>query len=586
MGSNEDPLQLEYTRVQIEACERASKVVGDPPPYEFRSVLDQFDDDLPSCNNPVISGDGNILIFLVDYPSDKKIMMTERTGSVWSRPRVINSEIGMVGETYPVCLSYDGKDLYLVHQYYSHSDIFVSRFEAGRWSQAEALGANINGRTSETHASISKDVNTLFFTSDRRGGQGSSDIYVSRRQPGGKWGPGTNLGPVINTKFEEHTPFISSNDSILFFSSQGHSTIGGLDIFYSELAGDGSWGEPVNLGYSVNTTGDNLFFNPGWDELDGYYAVRREDDPTSNTIKMVIKLEPPGDTEASLPGEENPEWSPDPARITEVMEPRETDRIEEVIEPRETDLIEEVLNRADSEDEKSPVEPDHVKGPSVIHTNIPFDHNKYELNLAATLEVEKIADLMLEYPDLTAELTGHADATGAADYNMLLSMQRADYIAQYLVARGVKEERITVRGVGENSPMALDSFPDGKDAPLGRYLNRHVNVTLKGSLPSDAGLPAPYVPANLRPSGEQSPHPVTPVRFTIQVMAGLHPVDNSQFMNLGHVEEFICRDGYYRYAFGDFNTFNEAKRQLPEVRRKGYYGAFIQTREWYSEATR
>jgi len=124
-AADEDPLQVAYARLQIEACRRAEQVVMKAPSYEFYSVLDQFDDELPSCNNPVISGDGNILIFLVDYPNDKKIMMTRRKEDAWSRPRVINSEIGMVGETYPVSLSYDGMDLYLVHQFYSHSDIFV-----------------------------------------------------------------------------------------------------------------------------------------------------------------------------------------------------------------------------------------------------------------------------------------------------------------------------------------------------------------------------------------------------------------------------------------------------------------------------
>ncbi len=173
VAANDDPLQLEYAEVQIEACQRAKGVVMDAPAFEFQSVLDHFEDELPSCNNPVISGDGNILIFLVDYPNDKKIMMTKRTGDVWSRPRVINSEIGMVGETYPVCLSYDGMDLYLVHQFYSHSDIFVSRYEGTIWSEAEALGPNVNGRTSEDHASISRDGKTLYFTSDTRGGEGS-----------------------------------------------------------------------------------------------------------------------------------------------------------------------------------------------------------------------------------------------------------------------------------------------------------------------------------------------------------------------------------------------------------------------------
>ncbi len=213
-AANEDPLQVDYTGLQIEACHRAALVVKDAPSFEFQSVLDHFEDELPSCNNPVISGDGNILIFLVDYPNDKKIMMTKRTGDVWSRPKVINSEIGMVGETYPVSLSYDGLELYLVHQFYSHSDVFVSRFKGTSWSEAEALGNQVNGRTSEDHASISKDGKSLYFTSDARGGEGSFDIYVSKSDEDDDWGVAVNLGPVINTPYEENTPFISSNDSI------------------------------------------------------------------------------------------------------------------------------------------------------------------------------------------------------------------------------------------------------------------------------------------------------------------------------------------------------------------------------------
>ena len=119
-GVDEDPLQLEYARIQIAACHRAAQQSLEAPSYDFQNVLDQFDEDLPSTSNPVVSGDGNLLIFLVDYPNDKKIMMTEREGTVWTRPRVINHELGMVGETYPVSLSFDGKDLYVVHQFYSH----------------------------------------------------------------------------------------------------------------------------------------------------------------------------------------------------------------------------------------------------------------------------------------------------------------------------------------------------------------------------------------------------------------------------------------------------------------------------------
>ena len=193
----------------------------DAPSFEFQSVLDHFEDELPSCNNPVISGDGKVLIFLVDYPNDKKIMMTRRNDEVWSRPKVINSEIGMVGETYPVCLSYDGLELYLVHQFYSHSDIFVSRFTGSSWSEAVALGPNVNGRTSEDHASVSRDGKTLYFTSDARGEREALIYMFPGQDEKGNWGVPKNIGPVINTPYEEHSPFISGNDSILFFQLAG-----------------------------------------------------------------------------------------------------------------------------------------------------------------------------------------------------------------------------------------------------------------------------------------------------------------------------------------------------------------------------
>ncbi len=576
-GIDEDPRQLEYAGLQIQACGRAEKVVGNPPSFEFQSVLDHFDDELPSCNNPVISGDGNILIFLVDYPSDKKIMITTRSGRLWSRPRVINSEIGMVGETYPVSLSYDGKDLYLVHQFYSHSDVFVSRFEGGRWSEAEPLGSNINGRTSETHASISKDGNTLYFTSDRRSGFGSFDIYMSRKDAEGVWGVATNLGQVINTTYEEHTPFISGDDSILFFSSQGHASIGGVDIYFSELSEDGTWGEPQNLGYPVNNTGKNLFFNPGWDELEGYYAVRRESDPTTNTINMVIELEP----EEPVAGEIVTE-KPETTTVAVVVEPHEITTAAKAIEPPVTDQIEEVLNKQVEENILVPPAP--VPTSTEILTSIPFDHNEYILNLTALLEVEKIAGLMLQYGDTRIELTGHADAAGSSEYNMLLSLQRADQIAQYLMDKGMDTDRISVTGKGETAPIARNQYPDGTDAPLGRYLNRQVVVHITGLVPAEAGLTGLYVPDNLRPDQDQiDPGNSQSYSFTIQLLADFNPVDLSYFQGLEDIREYICKDDYYRYTFGAFNSFQEARAKLRELNMMGYGDAFIQTFEWYGK---
>lgn len=551
-GKNEPPLELDYARLQIEACERANAVIDNPPSYRFQNVLDHFDEYLPSCSKPVISGDGKTLIFLVDFPNDKKVMETTRGDEFWTKPRVINSEIGMVGETYPVSLSYDGKELYLAHAYYSHSDILVSRLEGGAWTKAVPLGNNVNGRTSETHASISKDGQKLYFTSDIRGGYGSFDIYVSTKTDKGKWGEPENLGPVINTKYEEHTPFISANDSILFFSSQGHKSIGGIDVYYSKLGEDGSWSEPVGLGAPVNTTGEDLFFNPGWNELNGVYAVRKDDDPSSNAINMVIEIDPEDPVVVEEPEDSTKEQS---AGMTETL----------VV----TDTI--IITQA-------------PPAPTELLTSIPFEFSKYTLNTEARLEAKILAEFLLDNPGTEVLLTGHTDATGPSEFNMLLSMQRVDQVAEYLESKGIQAERIKMEGKGEDAPIAINYSTDRKELILGRYLNRHVIATVTGdSLPAPSIMSGLYVPRSLRnDEGKVNAAPSKSYSFTIQVKASYSPLQASVFKDLEEVNEYVCTDGYYRYATGSFPDFETAKDHLEAMQKLGFEDAFIQSVNYYN----
>jgi hypothetical protein len=205
--------------------------------------------------------------------------------------------------------------------------------------------------------------------------------------------------------------------------------------------------------------------------------------------------------------------------------------------------------------------------------------------MAALLEVEKIADLMTGHPETQVELTGHADATGTAQHNMLLSLQRAEQIASYLEHKGIDRKRILVDGKGETSPLAINKNADGSDSPLGRYLNRQVRVTIAGSLPVDSELSGVYIPADLKISDEsgQAESAITFV-YTIQVSAAHTALSLSRFSKIGEVKEYQCTDGYYRYAVGSYKTFREATEQLKTVRNSGFADAFIQTLAWYERA--
>jgi hypothetical protein len=162
-------------------------------------------------------------------------------------------------------------------------------------------------RAHETHASLSKDGNALYFTSARRGGSGNLDIYRSERNPSGDWGEAVNLGPEINTSEDEDAPFLTAEGKRLIFCSKGHFNMGGYDIFYSDLETNGKWTDPVNIGYPINTTGDDLFFYPIGNGLKGYMAKVDRDGPLTFDIYHVDIL----DQEVIQPGADLPVFNRD-----------------------------------------------------------------------------------------------------------------------------------------------------------------------------------------------------------------------------------------------------------------------------------
>ncbi len=129
-------------------------------------------------------------------------------------------------------LNRDGTELYLYKSDNFDGNIYVSYYVNDSWSKITKLNRNINTKFFESHASVSHDGNTLYFTSNRDGGQGGLDIYVSQKDAAGNWGEAKNMGPTINTAYNEETPFITANDSLLYFSSEGHNSMGGYRYLF------------------------------------------------------------------------------------------------------------------------------------------------------------------------------------------------------------------------------------------------------------------------------------------------------------------------------------------------------------------
>jgi tetratricopeptide (TPR) repeat protein len=270
----DDHVNIDFIKHQIEVCDLAKDLISKPVSYTEENVGALFNDEKDNFN-PLISADGKTFAYMVSLKFYDAVMFSRLVNGKWTPPLNITPELQSDGDFYISCLSADGKLLFLSKDDNETSDIYVSSFDASHWSRTTKLNKNINTKYWESHAFISEDGNQLVFASDRPGGFGGLDLYLSRKI-NGDWGPAVNLGPEINTEFNEDRPFLINNGKTLFFSSQGHENIGGYDLFRSDFQTNGLWSNPKNLGYPINTPDDDIFFMPVGDGKSGYYSRVKE----------------------------------------------------------------------------------------------------------------------------------------------------------------------------------------------------------------------------------------------------------------------------------------------------------------------
>lgn len=262
---------LKYIEQQIDACKNAIDFKTHPSPFSKKTLGSDFSQG--SINdNPAVSFDGNTIVYTERRGMVNAIFCSKKERGMWQTPVEITSALN-AGEDCSSCsLNFDGTELFLYKTDNYDGAIYSSNYVNGAWTPIKKLNKNINTKFYESHASISADGKRLYFTSNRDGGQGNLDIYVSEKDETGDWGPAKNLGAAINTPFNEDTPFITQNDSTLYFSSEGHSSMGGFDNFKSQRVGN-AWKTPVNLGFPLNSTDDDKFFQPVNNGKNAYYSM-------------------------------------------------------------------------------------------------------------------------------------------------------------------------------------------------------------------------------------------------------------------------------------------------------------------------
>jgi hypothetical protein len=268
---------------EIKVCERA-KIIKDSPLNLVKTNIGAPINTSANDYLPVLTPDENIIVYMNSQKFYEAIMYSRKNDGVWSTPLNITPQIGSDGDMRPTSLSADGLELYMVKKDNNNSDIYVSRFDGNLWSMATPLNKNVNSRSNETFASLSPDGKNLYFTSNRNEGFGGLDIYVSKKQSVGDWGPAENLGSIINTDQDEETPYLSGDGKTLFFSSKGHFNMGGFDVFYSNFNKFNQFDEAINLGYPVNTTNDNSGYFPVKDGKTAYMSLFNDNDSGKEDI--------------------------------------------------------------------------------------------------------------------------------------------------------------------------------------------------------------------------------------------------------------------------------------------------------------
>ncbi len=275
----------------VEQCNNAIKLVQDSLYVEIIN----FGEPINSSANeysPIISSDESELIFTyrgessvggrlskTNQPKEngsfnEDIYISKFKNNVWSQPESISDSINTIMDEASIAASEDGEKLYLFKDTKkAKGDIFESIREGEDWSEPKRLSFNSNYW--EGHATVSADGKKIIFSSNRPNGKGGKDLYSAELKEDGSWGSVKNLGPTINTIYDEDSPFLHAEGDLLNFSSKGHSSMGGYDIFESKIVGDTAYSKPVNMGYPINTTANDIFYTVLPNEHVYYSSARR-----------------------------------------------------------------------------------------------------------------------------------------------------------------------------------------------------------------------------------------------------------------------------------------------------------------------
>ncbi len=540
--ASKNPAELEDVNKRIEECKTGKKLIAKPK----RVFIDNFgrpvNGKYPEYG-AIISADESIMMFtsrrntstgankmpegVTDYFED--IYITKKVDGKWTVPENMGSQINTNGHDATIAVAPDAQSMLVYKDTKGDGNIYECKLEGDVWSKPKKLNKYINTKYHESSASYSNDGKTLYFVSNKPGGIGNHDMYVTKwDEEKQDWGEAKNLGTNLNTKYNEEAVLIHPDGKTLYFSSQGHNSMGNYDIFKSSLNDDGTWGTPENLGYPINTVDDDVFFVINASGRRGYYSSFKEDGHGEKDIYMITFLGP--EKPFQLNSEDNLLASvakPVSEKVVEKQVDALTKRITilkgvtsdcKTLQPVGASLelidVDENKTLATFESNKTTgkylvslpsgknyglivrkesylfhsenfnipataayeeVQKDICLkkievGSVIVLKNIFYDYNKATLRDASKNELDRLTKLLNDNPTIKIELSAHTDSRGSNTYNEKLSLRRAQSCVDYLIEKGIASSRLVSKGYGETKLIKSDAeiaklkFEDEKEA--------------------------------------------------------------------------------------------------------------------------
>lgn len=492
----------------------AAEAYKNPVPFEPKNLG-------PNINTPdaeylpTLTADGEVLIYTAFRGGQEDFYSSQKVNGEWQPGKPMEA-VNTPNNEGAQSISADGKFLVFTACHRRDGvggcDLFFAELKNGKWTAVRNLGSPVNTPGWESQPSLSSDGKTLFFTSERSGGKGGKDIWVSQRQPNGKWNDPNNLGAPVNTPGDEQSPFMHADGQTLYFMSNGHPGMGGFDLYLSRKQADGTWGEPQNLGYPINSDGNEGALSVSLDGTTAYFAT-----DVLNVKKGTSSFDnPQGKGTTDIYSFELPvQFRPQPvtyveAAVTDAVTKKSIVAQVEFVELGSGKIYAAATTEADGEflvtlpaggnyalnvskekylfysENFALTEPGTVDKPfqlnialtpvptdlpdagktsvtkPIVLKNIFFETGSAALRQESLVELTRLKKLLDENPSLKIQINGHTDNVGSDADNLKLSTDRAKAVYDHLVQNGIDVNRLKFKGFGETVPAASNDTEEGR----------------------------------------------------------------------------------------------------------------------------